>query len=420
MKKALALLLAIGIITSLAACGTESEVALVQKTEPTPIIKEEPAPEEVLPELDFSDVEDFDDFVDKMEENFEFEETEEEDGRVTVVLKDKDEEIKPALPTVTPQKPEPQPEPTPEVKPEPQPEPTPEVKPEPIPEPIPEPTPEPEPEPAPAPTPAPTPAPEEPKAPEYTYTTNQKHTALKVTDKYLYSTLNDTQKKQYLAIDKAVKGLEPRATIGAASGDVKLYFMYYIYMFDNPEVFYLCNFISYGSQDLYFYYGDGKNYIGQDGVDNRQVKNNILNKKATFDAKVNQIASTIPADAPAVVKERLVYDYILKNSYYNLSAVWNGFNEDNWNAYGILVNGYGVCESYSEAFQTLCQAVGIRCTGVVGTAGGGHKWNAVELEGQWYMCDITFDDPIGSAPDDAYHYYFNRTSEWFSTKPQLG
>ena len=104
---------------------------------------------------------------------------------------------------------------------------------------------------------------------------------------------------------------------------------------------------------------------------------------------------------------------ILKNSYYNLSARWNGICEDNWNAYGILVNGYGVCESYAEAFQTLCQAVGIRCTGVVGTAGGGHKWNAVELEGQWYMCDITFDDPIGSAPDDAYHYYFNRTSEWF-------
>ena len=70
----------------------------------------------------------------------------------------------------------------------------------------------------------------------------------------------------------------------------------------------------------------------------------------------------------------------------------------------------GVCESYSEAFQTLCLYAGINCTGVVGTAGGGHKWNCVKLDGEWYMCDITFDDPIGGEDGAAYHYYFNLTS----------
>lgn len=32
----------------------------------------------------------------------------------------------------------------------------------------------------------------------------------------------------------------------------------------------------------------------------------------------------------------------------------------------------------------------------------------------WYMCDITFDDPIGGEECAAYHYYFNRTSSWFT------
>ena len=75
-----------------------------------------------------------------------------------------------------------------------------------------------------------------------------------------------------------------------------------------------------------------------------------------------------------------------------------------------MVNKMGVCESYSEAFQTLCLYAGINCTGVVGTAGGGHKWNCVKLDGEWYMCDITFDDPIGGEPGAAYHFYFNLTS----------
>ena len=101
------------------------------------------------------------------------------------------------------------------------------------------------------------------------------------------------------------------------------------------------------------------------------------------------------------------------DSHYNLGAQWDGLANDNWTAYGIIVNKTGVCESYSEAFQTLCLYAGIKCTGVVGTAGGGHKWNCVELDGEWYMCDITFDDPIGGEDGAAYHYYFNRTSDWF-------
>ena len=137
----------------------------------------------------------------------------------------------------------------------------------------------------------------------------------------------------------------------------------------------------------------------------------IKTKKAAFEKEANRIISTIPANAPDVWKERLIYDRILLDSYYNLSAQWDGLANDNWTAYGILVNKYGVCESYSEAFQTLCLYAGINCTGVVGTAGGGHKWNAIELGGEWYMCDITFDDPIGGDPDNAYHYYFNLTTK---------
>jgi transglutaminase/protease-like cytokinesis protein 3 len=197
------------------------------------------------------------------------------------------------------------------------------------------------------------------------------------------------------------------------------YYIYFMYMFDNPEHFYLSNSLTifnhgYGRSSIVLHYSVGGDMFCGYGTKiprlNDELRAAIRAKKATFDAEVARITATIPQNAPDVWKERLIYDRILWDSQYNLGAKWDGKAEDNWTAYGILVNKYGVCESYAEAFQTLCLSVGINCTGVVGTAGGGHKWNCVQLDGEWYMCDITFDDPIGSAPEDAYHHYFNLTS----------
>ena len=189
-------------------------------------------------------------------------------------------------------------------------------------------------------------------------------------------------------------------------------------MADNPEHFYLCNSLTLMSggngSTIRFSYSVGPGESDHCGYGigelTDELKEKIRAKKAVFDRTVARVVSTIPASAPDVVKEKLIYDRILLDSYYNLGARWDGRAEDNWTAYGILVNGYGVCESYAEAFQTLLNAVGINAVGVAGTAGGGHKWSCVELDGEWYMCDITFDDPIGGDPNDAYHYYFNLTS----------
>lgn len=257
---------------------------------------------------------------------------------------------------------------------------------------------------------------------QYTYTTGQKHEKLHYSERYLYSTLTEEQQSWYQAIDKAVNNLDAEVLINYDFSIDRNYYIFYAYLFDNPEHFYLCNNIGIcnngdGTTTLNFYYSVGNQkgeYCGYGyGPLTDELREKIRAKKAVFEAEVDRIISTIPSNAPDIWKEKLVYDRILVDGYYNLSARWDGLANDNWTAYGLLVNKYGVCESYSEAFQTLCVYVGINCTGVVGTAGGGHKWNAVELDGEWYMCDITFDDPIGGEAGAAYHYYFNRTSEWF-------
>ena len=257
-----------------------------------------------------------------------------------------------------------------------------------------------------------------PSAPTYTYTTGQQHRPLSIENKYLYSLLDEEHKRYYKNIDKAVRGLEKSVKFDINIHENKEYMIYFLYMFDNPDVWYLGNTATMynhgdGKSEIIFSYTDGVeycNYGHNPATVTPELKASILAKDKEFKAEVNRIISTIPANAPDVWKERLIYDRILRDSFYNLGAKWKGVGPDDWTSYGILVNKYGVCESYSEAFQTLLHAVGIQCTGVVGTAGGGHKWNAVQLDGEWYMCDITFDDPIGGDPNDAYHYYFNLTS----------
>ncbi len=253
------------------------------------------------------------------------------------------------------------------------------------------------------------------------YTTGQRHTAVPYTQRYLYGLLDDTWKECYRKIDTAVRNLEERVFLGVDLIGDNGYYIYFLYMFDNPELFYLCNSVSMYSQGtgqdgLRFHYAVGNQpgeYCNHDeGELNAALRQKIRQKEAAFQAEVQRITATIPANIPAVEQELLIYNRLLTDNYYNLDAVWDELAEDNWTAYGGIVNKHGVCEAYAEAFQVLCLAVGINCTGVEGTVdGGGHKWNAVQLEGQWYQCDVTFDDPIGGAAGAAYHYYFNITDE---------
>lgn len=433
MKKTLAIILCMAFVLQLAACGTpvkpETTLPDAAKAAQQQLSDGQSATRETTPDAtesivtrpeNLTDIQNFEDFKDMMDDHFDVIETTDEEGNTVIEIKpseDKDhppvvsDPVVPGIDTIIrPTEPEvTEPAPT-------EPAPTEPAPTEPAPtEPAPtEPAPT---EPAPT-EPAPTePAPTEPPKMEYTYTTGQSHKAVHYTQRYLYSVLNEEQKIWYQKIDTAVKNLEDRVALGTDMMENDNYNIYYLYMMDNPEHFYLINKIgaysSAGEEGLILGYSDGTYYCGMGyGNATDALRSGIRSKQAVFNRELQRIISTIPADAPAVVKEKLIYDRILIDSSYNLNAKWNGLAEDNWTAYGILVNKKGVCESYSEAFQLLCLYVGINCTGVVGTAmGGGHKWNAVQLDGEWYACDITFDDPIGGGQNAAnFHDYFNLTS----------
>ena len=62
--------------------------------------------------------------------------------------------------------------------------------------------------------------------------------------------------------------------------------------------------------------------------------------------------------------------------------------------YGAFHDGCAVCEGYACAAKMMLSACGIESDIEVGVCigGGGHAWNLVKVDGQWYQLDICWND----------------------------
>ncbi|MGE5389956.1 MAG: transglutaminase domain-containing protein [Deltaproteobacteria bacterium] len=113
-------------------------------------------------------------------------------------------------------------------------------------------------------------------------------------------------------------------------------------------------------------------------------------------------------------KEKLLHDYIINNCRYDYDNYQRGaIPETSRTAYGVLLQGRGVCQGYAEAMNILCRKAGLSSMMVKGQSRGeNHAWNLVEIEGKYYHVDPTWDDPYYSNGQDALAYdYFNLSDD---------
>lgn len=106
-------------------------------------------------------------------------------------------------------------------------------------------------------------------------------------------------------------------------------------------------------------------------------------------------------------KSLILHDRVCDTVKYNLNS------QHSQNVFSSLALGESVCAGYARAYQLLLQAVGIPAYYVVGTADnglmiGGHGWNLVQLDGEWYYSDVTWDDQNDNG-GHVYYTYLNVT-----------
>ena len=153
---------------------------------------------------------------------------------------------------------------------------------------------------------------------------------------------------------------------------------------------------------------------------------------AAYDAAVAETAASIAAGADYdgngrtddlelamaahdYLCERLYYDNAGLNRYNAYLSEHEGSNEG-YDDFRIFISAGGfldiagtgvVCEGYARAYKVLCDQFGIPCVLIRGTVlqGGtriGHMWNGVQIDGKWYLTDVTWDDAGNKA---AYRYF---------------
>ncbi|MEE1132550.1 MAG: transglutaminase domain-containing protein [Caryophanon sp.] len=113
-----------------------------------------------------------------------------------------------------------------------------------------------------------------------------------------------------------------------------------------------------------------------------------------------------------------VHDYIIRAYDYEMNTTGSPFT-----VYTFMHEKQGVCMAYALLFQKMMEAVDIPCHYVVGKADGesnlGHAWNMVELDGQWYHIDATWNDLGKRVQNLSIRYrYFLRSDDVFQRDHQ--
>ena len=157
------------------------------------------------------------------------------------------------------------------------------------------------------------------------------------------------------------------------------------------------------------------------------AKDKLFAKKQMAENKADEVINSLDLNSSGISdyeKVLKMHDYIINNAYYNNKNDAEKSVEEKVNdhsAYGVLVAGYGVCDSYAKAFQMMCKKTGIDCIYVTGSVNKGgnverHAWNKVNIDGNWYNVDVTWDDPIvkGKNVNVLIHDYFLKSDAQIS------
>lgn len=135
------------------------------------------------------------------------------------------------------------------------------------------------------------------------------------------------------------------------------------------------------------------NVVYEDDAQTREKKQQQLRDAVK---KIN--AQIIKDGMTDIEKEFAINEYLCRNGQYDDAALAdaekNDFRKvdekynDSFTAYGILINGVGVCSSYAPAFKLLADDAGLQSIIVTGYLDGTspHEWNRVNLNGNGVQC----------------------------------
>lgn len=119
-------------------------------------------------------------------------------------------------------------------------------------------------------------------------------------------------------------------------------------------------------------------------------KEEIISINYIVENKINDI---IKDNMTTEEKIKKIHDYVIDSTKYDTLKT-NNIHDDTYKsntAYGVLIQGYGICSGYSDTIAIFLNALGIENYKI---SNDKHIWNLVYINGIWTHLDATWDDPI--------------------------
>ncbi len=151
-------------------------------------------------------------------------------------------------------------------------------------------------------------------------------------------------------------------------------------------------------------------------TEGKEIPEDKLRAKTLLKRVEGILAGVITPGMTAYQKELALHDFLVNNCTYGFGSE---DDQNEYTAYGALIDGVAVCSGYAAAMNLLLSCVGIESKFIVGTATSSnrdveetenHAWNLVLIDNEWYHLDVTWDDPVGERPILS-HEFFNLSDE---------
>jgi hypothetical protein len=173
-----------------------------------------------------------------------------------------------------------------------------------------------------------------------------------------------------------------------------------LYQYDHPLYYWISNVYVYTSKDLYV-------CVDPDYVtaDSRKARNAMIYEG------IADMADGLITEASSYNLALAYYERLLGCADYAYEEDGETPQDDLW-AHSIVGvfdpdKRAVVCEGFAKAYSLLLNYHGVENISVPGMSRGvGHLWNLLRMDnGQWYWCDITWDDTTHSPLGTDYKYF---------------
>lgn len=177
------------------------------------------------------------------------------------------------------------------------------------------------------------------------------------------------------------------------------------FLAENPLYYWSDNMISYGSKTMTLF---------------AEPDYALYQTRAEINEAIEQMAldcdGYLSGKTSLTQRALTIYDYLATRVEYAYETDGVTPEDAAW-AHNIVgaTQGAGVCETYAKTYDYLCGLFGLDCITVVGVGvqndvSGGHAWNILNLEDEWYNVDVTWGDQ-----DELTREWFGQATALFQT-----